>query len=136
MCGRGNALRFAFLLILSNLVTGCETWSTAKTWQNDEQKVMTQLREPEALRRPAHSILVYEGDIKGRRYVALGDIEVTVRRYPFSKVTPTRDLVRAALQRKAADMGANALIHVRYSRVGSDALSRRIMQGRARAIRF
>lgn len=82
------------------------------------------------------SILVMEGDITDRAYTVLGDIKVTVNKTTIFNKDPSRALVDEELREKAAKMGANAVIMVRYGTVGVSMMSWGSLDGQGRAIKF
>lgn len=81
-------------------------------------------------------VVVTENDITDRPYRSLGDIEVTVRKWTLFDADPTKEKVAEALREKAAGMGADAVILVRYGTVGIGAFSWGQMDGNGRAVQF
>ena len=84
----------------------------------------------------AASITISTGDITDRPYRSLGDISVTVSKWTIFDPDPTQALVNAALHEKAAKLGANAVVLVRYGTVGISAFSWGKLDGSGRAIAF
>lgn len=82
------------------------------------------------------AVIVTENDITDRPYRSLGDIEVTVRKWTIFDADPTQAKVADALREKAAEMGADAVILVRYGTVGIGAFSWGQMDGSGRAVQF
>jgi hypothetical protein len=83
-----------------------------------------------------NAVIVTENDITNRPYMALGDIEVTVKKWTIFDADPTRDMVTAALRKKAAEMGADAVVLARYGTVGIGVMSWGQMDGQGRAVVF
>jgi hypothetical protein len=81
-------------------------------------------------------VVVTENDIANRPYVALGDIEVTVKKWTIFDADPTRDMITEALRQKAAEMGADAVVLARYGTVGIGFWSWGQMDGQGRAVAF
>jgi hypothetical protein len=81
-------------------------------------------------------IILSEGDITDRPYRSLGDIEVTVKKWTIFDKDPTREMVAQALKEKAAKMGADAVVLVRYGTVGIGFTSWGQMDGQGRAVVF
>ena len=81
-------------------------------------------------------VILTEGDITNRPYRSLGDIDVTVKKWTIFDADPTRELVGKALQEKAAAMGADAVVLVRYGTVGIGFTSWGQMDGQGRAVAF
>lgn len=86
--------------------------------------------------KPASEVIVTENDITDRPYVSLGDISVTVSKWTIFDKDPTQAMVAAALQQKAAEMGADAVVLARYGTVGIGAFSWGEMEGKGRAVVF
>jgi hypothetical protein len=72
----------------------------------------------------------------GRPYLVLGDIEVTLRQQGSFGELPDEHLVDRELRRRAAEMGAHAVILVHYGRMGSSWWSWNELKGVGRAIRY
>lgn len=81
-------------------------------------------------------VILTEGDITNRPYRSLGDIDVTVKKWTIFDADPTREQVAAALKEKAAAMGADAVVLVRYGTVGIGLMSWGQMDGQGRAVAF
>ena len=77
-----------------------------------------------------------ESDILDRSYKSLGDIDVTVNKTTMFHPAPTREQVNEKLREKAAALGADAVILVRYGTVGISALSYGALEGKGRAVVF
>lgn len=81
-------------------------------------------------------LLVTEKDITNRRYRSLGDIQVTVSKNSIFDNDPTPARVDEALRIKAAEMGADAVILVRYGTVGIGLWSWGTLDGNGRAVAY
>ena len=89
--------------------------------------------------RPAKApsqILVTENDITNKKYRVIGDIEVNVNKSTIFNEDPTRTHVDAELREKAAAMGADAVVLVRYGTVGVGLMSWGSLDGKGRAVQF
>lgn len=82
------------------------------------------------------SIVITTGDITDRPYRSLGDISVTVSKWTIFDADPTPEKVNDALRAKAAELGANAVVLVRYGTVGIGALTWGKLDGSGRAVAF
>jgi len=82
------------------------------------------------------AVLLTEGDITDRPYRAVDDIEVVVRKATIFNTDPTKEDVAKALRAKAAEIGADAVILVRYGTVGIGIASWGQMEGNGRAVVF
>jgi hypothetical protein len=108
------------------LLAGCATWSYGDVKQTGAVRPPTN----------ASAVIVTEGDIADRPYEVLGDISATVNKTTIFHSDPTRELVAAALKERAAGIGADAVILVRYGTVGLNGLSWGALDGKGRAVAF
>ena len=81
-------------------------------------------------------ITLTEGDITDRPYQSLGDIKVDLQKWTIFDKDPTREMIADALKKKAAEMGADAVVLVRYGTVGLGAFTWGEMDGQGRAVVF
>jgi uncharacterized protein YbjQ (UPF0145 family) len=84
----------------------------------------------------AQDIVITETDISDRNYKVLGEIEVTVSKHTLFNRNPTQEDVNEELRKEAAEMGADAVILVRYGTVGVSLVSWGSLNGKGRAIVF
>lgn len=136
-----SAAKFLVLLLTSGLLAGCGTYATSSVTPTPGAAPQSQsTAAPAAQAAPAarapEQVIVSENDMADRRYTSLGDISVTVRKWTLFDADPTRERVARALQEKAAEMGADAVIFVRYGTVGIGLFSWGQMDGQGRAVRF
>lgn len=111
------------------LLGGCATWSHS-----------TVDSAPAAAGAPAKAtsaaqVQVLESD-SSRKYTSLGDITVTVNKTTVFHPAPTRELVNQALKEKAAEIGADAVVLVRYGTVGVSLMSWGSLEGKGRAVKY
>ncbi|MDT0137743.1 hypothetical protein [Acidovorax sp. PRC11] len=128
-----NFTRIASIACLAAACTGCATWSTSNVDASsaDAKDAMQTL----AARSPAE-VRVTDGDVVDQRYVSLGDITVTVNKTTVFHPNPTREQVNEKLREKAAELGADAVIFVRYGAGGMSLVSWNSLEGKGRAIKF
>jgi len=127
---RDSTRSIALFGMLSILVSGCATWSTSSVDSGDRQVAsVAQPTSPE-------KVLLTENDITDRKYLSLGDITVTVNKTTLFHSNPTKEQVNQKLREKAAELGADGVILVRYGSVGASPLSWGSLEGKGRAIRF
>jgi len=119
-------------LLLVFFVVGCSSWSTSSVNNRNSSYSASQAA---AERLPAN-IMITETDLPSRRYETLGDIDVTVNKTTIFNKDPTREMVNEKLQEKAAKLGADAVILVRYGTVGVSFTSWGSLDGKGRAVRF
>jgi hypothetical protein len=78
----------------------------------------------------------HRGDITNRPYQIIKDIDVTVSKPNVFADDPTQAQVAAELKKRAAEMGADAVIFVRYGALGMGLFNWGEMKGRGRAVVF
>ena len=123
--------RFIIAAALLLLLQACGTYSTSSMTPAagvSDKIVLAQ--------KSVDQILVTDKDILDRNYTSLGDISVTVRKVTLFDSDPTPEKVNEALKERAAEMGADAIILVRYGTIGISALSWGQMEGNGRAVVF
>src|SRR5262249_11579229 len=81
-------------------------------------------------------VVLTEDDITDRPYVVIEDIEVTVSKPNIFADDPTRADVAGELRKKAAQLGADAVVLARYGTVGMGVFTWGKMSGRGRAVVF
>src|SRR5438094_2752605 len=100
-----NSRNMALAALSAALLAGCATWSTGSV-DRREQAVAAKPTDPAR-------ITITEGDVS-RKYTSLGDVSVTVNKTTVFNKDPTREMVNDKLKEKAAELGADAVILVRY----------------------
>jgi uncharacterized protein YbjQ (UPF0145 family) len=113
-------------------LSGCATWSTNSV-DNTPQHAQTQTAATPV--NPAR-VRVTDSDIVDQRYSSLGDITVTVNKTTIFHPDPTREMVNDKLREKAAEMGADAVILVRYGTGGISLMSWGSLEGKGRAVKL
>src|SRR5690349_14024080 len=116
--------RIALTIGLLAALSGCASWSTASVDHDAQEAARVQ------------RVKVIEGDITDHKYVSLGDITATVNKTTIFNASPTREMVAAKLQERAAQLGADAVIFVRYGDVGVSLMSWGSLEGKGRAVKF
>ncbi|MGD0191006.1 MAG: hypothetical protein ABSD74_09720 [Rhizomicrobium sp.] len=122
---------FAACVAVSTLAA-CATWSTGHVTPASTGGSAQSQAAPTS----ADSIVVTENDINNRPYTVLGDIKVTVNKTTIFNKDPTHDDINAALREKAAKLGADAVVLVRYGTVGVGFMSWGELDGQGRAVKF
>lgn len=116
-------------------LTGCATWSTSSV-DNSSADIKTTAEAAPAQKKAPGQILITDTDVVDRRYASLGDISVTVNKTTIFHPEPTRELVNDKLREKAAELGADAVILVRYGNGGISLMSWGSLEGKGRAVKF
>jgi len=86
--------------------------------------------------KPPNSILVTSEDITDRPYRTIGDITVSVDKWTLINPDPTPEDVDRALQSEASELGADAVVLVRYGGIGIGPLTWGRLEGKGRAVVF
>ncbi|MBO6784203.1 MAG: hypothetical protein JJ899_13170 [Alphaproteobacteria bacterium] len=138
-------LRSLTLVALAGLLlAACSTYSSTTVSKPGEEQSRTEtdptvVRADVASDRPATNpadIILTKDDITDRSYEVIGDIKVTVNKTTIFHSDPTPEKVDERLREKAAELGADAVILVRYGSVGVSALSWGSLDGQGRAVFF
>jgi len=129
----GQKLRFASIIFVGGIsLAGCATWSTSGVTPSGGSQSAAVTHPPRA----PESIIVTERDITDRAYNSLGDVSVTVNKTTIFNADPTPELVNQKLREKAAAIGADAVIQVRYGTPGISFFSWGSLDGKGRAVSF
>lgn len=81
-------------------------------------------------------IVITTEDITDRPYRVIGDIEVTVSKNTIFDSDPTPAKADQELRAEAAQLGADAVILVRYGDVGISLFSWGVLEARGRAVAY
>jgi hypothetical protein len=120
----------------------CSTWSHSEVKPNTggagntPQSASTSVETPKVAATNPASIIVTKEDITDRKYTVLGDIKVTVNKTTLFHDDPTPALVDEELKSKAAELGADAVILIRYGTPGVSLFSWGSLDGQGRAVKF
>lgn len=127
-------MRFLLLLASVSVLAGCATWSTSSV---DNKAVETQTTTAVSPGKTAISaIRITDTDLVDTKYTSLGDITVNVNKTTAFHPNPTPEIVNAKLQEKAYELGADAVILVRYGQGGITFFSWGSLEGKGRAVRY
>lgn len=113
-------------------LTGCaSTWSSSNVDNASSTSTEVALAPTDE-----NEVIITDKDITDRKYEVLGDISVNVNKTTVFNANPTEEMVNEKLKEKAATLGANAVVLVRYGKGGVSLFSWGSLQGKGRAIRF
>lgn len=136
---------FAMLAAAAFVLTACSTYSSTSVTKPDAKPAET-ATDPTAAqaavttseRAPTNpaSVIITKDDITDRPYDVIGDIKVTVNKTTIFHADPTPALVDERLKEKAGELGADAVILVRYGSVGVSVFSWGSLDGQGRAVFF
>ena len=82
------------------------------------------------------TVLMYDLDITDRPYTRLGEVSVNVTKLNPWGEDPTQAEAEAKLKEEAVKKGADALIYVRYTKVGVSYNRWSGIEGKAQAVKF
>ncbi|WP_263832408.1 YbjQ family protein [Sulfurospirillum oryzae] len=83
-----------------------------------------------------NNILMYELDITDRPYASLGEVSASVTKINPWGEEPKQEAVEAKLKEEALKKGADALIYVRYTKLGASWNRLSGIEGKAQAVKF
>ncbi|MEF9964650.1 MAG: hypothetical protein RR779_09790 [Comamonas sp.] len=113
-------------------LTGCASWSSTRVEQNNGDVATTKVSE----KTRAQDIILTDQDMPDRQYKSLGDIIVNVNKTTIFHPSPTPEMVNEKLREQGAELGADAVILIRYGKVGVSFVSWGTLEGKGRAIKF
>jgi hypothetical protein len=125
----------AAVCISAVVLAGCASWSTANVDTRNADAPRDAAVANGARKSPSQ-VQLTDKDVNDRQYVSLGDISVTVNKTTVFNADPTPAMVDEKLREKAAEMGADAVILVRYGKGGVSLMSWGSLEGKGRAVRF
>jgi len=128
-----NYSKFATAIVLAAALSSCGTRSSSSVAAPEGAAAPT---AGKLAKTDPTALLVTDKDITDRKYHSLGDIKVTVSKNTIFDSDPTPAKVDEALRAKAAEMGADAVILVRYGTVGVSLLSWGSLDGNGRAVAY
>lgn len=98
------------------VLVGCSAYRTDASVTTDDgarTHYPTETKVP--ANQAATSVQILEGPLPaGQKYASLGKIEVSVKKLTVFHKDPTREQANEALVVKARDLGANAVVNVKY----------------------
>ncbi len=129
-------MKYAFLVTVLIAVSGCSgTWSNTNVEAAPGTSGVA-ANTATAVKKDPASIVVTKADITDKPYNVIADIEVTVNKTTIFHPDPTPELVDQKLREEAAELGADAVVLVRYGSVGMSLLSWGSLDGKGRAVAF
>ena len=125
-------MKIILTALLAASLTGCATWSTSSV---DSKSADTAV-STQAKKTPPSSVVITDKDIPDRKYQSLGDLTATVNKTTIFNADPTQEMVNEKLREKASELGADAVILVRYGNGGMSLMSWGSLEGKGRAVKF
>ena len=125
-------MKIILTALLAASLTGCATWSTSSV---DSKSVDTAVSTQVKKTLPS-SVVITDKDIPARKYQSLGDIPAAVNKTTIFNADPTQEMVNEKLREMASELGADAVILVRYGNGGMSLMSWGSLEGKGRAVKF
>ena len=125
-------MKIILTALLAASLTGCATWSTSSV---DSKSADTAV-STQAKKTPPSSVVITDKDIPDRKYQSLGDITAAVNKTTIFNADPTQEMVNEKLREMASELGADAVILVRYGNGGMSLMSWGSLEGKGRAVKF
>jgi hypothetical protein len=82
------------------------------------------------------TVLMYDLDITDRPYTSLGEVSASMTKLNPWGEEPTQAQIEAKLKEEAVKKGADALIFVRYTKLGASWNRLSGLEGKAQAVKF
>ena len=123
-----------FALVIVGFLSGCATWSTSSI-ENKDMSAQESSQNAISKKTPSQ-IYLTDKNVVDRPYKSLGDITATVNKTTIFHPNPTREMVNEKLQKEASELGADAVILIRYGDGGISLMSWGSLEGKGRAIKY
>jgi len=130
------------VLILALGLSGCATWSNSNVGQDrapapgEPLTASAPAKPVNPASTPIGEIPVVEGEIDGRSYEVIQDLEVAVHKTLVFLPDPTPAQAEQKLREAAAEVGADAVVQARYSPVRVTFVSWGTLEATGKAVRF
>ena len=132
--------KYVLLVVGCMILSACATRSSSTvTEPGAKQESTLDLPKEVTSNRPETDpakIILTKDDITDRKYEVIGDIKATVSKTTIFNSDPTPEKVDEELREEAAELGADAVILIRYGSVGVSVFSWGSLSGQGRAIYF
>jgi hypothetical protein len=131
----GEAMvRWGVTALIVMMMSGCSmSWNF---WSQNAPKTPQDQKAQNVQIALKPSILMYELDITDRPYKNLGEVSATDTKLNPWGEEPTQANVEAQLKAEAIKVGADALIFVRYTKLGASWNRISGIEGKAQAVKF
>lgn len=97
-------LRLVSTAVCLSIVTGCASYRTSSNIPEGQLQTIPS----------AKTVLITEDALPNRKYKVIGPIEVSVKKLTMFHKDPTKEQADIALSEKAKQIGADAVIDVKY----------------------
>lgn len=116
--------------------SGCSMSFNYNFWSQKAPETPAPIVVTEAKIALPNTVLMYDLDITDRPYTSLGEVSVTLTKLNPWGEEPTQAEVETKLKDEAVKKGADALIYVRYTKLGASWNRLSGIEGKAQAVKF
>ncbi|AOO63848.1 hypothetical protein [Sulfurospirillum halorespirans] len=116
--------------------SGCSMSFNYNFWSQKAPETPTPTVVTEAKIALPSTVLMYDLDITDRPYTSLGEVSVTLTKLNPWGEEPTQTEAETKLKEEAVKKGADALIYVRYTKLGASWNRLSGIEGKAQAVKF
>ena len=127
--------QWMLLVMCLGLFSGCTMSFNYNFWSQKAPEAPAPVVTEVKIAVPSQ-VLLYDLDITDRPYTTLGEVSASVTKLNPWGEEPTQAQVEAKLKEEAAKKGADALIYVRYTKVGVSYNRWNGIEGKAQAVKF
>lgn len=117
------------------LFSGCSMSFNYNFWSQKAPETPAPVVKEVKIALPS-TVLMYDLDITDRPYTSLGEVSVSMTKLNPWGEEPTQAQVEAKLKEEAVKKGADALIFVRYNKLGASWNRLSGIEGKAQAVKF
>ena len=117
------------------LFSGCSMSFNYNFWSQKAPETPAPVVKEVKIALPS-TVLMYDLDITDRPYTSLGEVSVSMTKLNPWGEEPTQAQVEAKLKEEAVKKGADALIFVRYTKLGASWNRLSGLEGKAQAVKF
>ena len=126
--------QWMILVLTTALFSGCSLNLNFWSQKTPEKTTMKEVVETKSIL--PSQVLLYDLDILDGPYKPLGEVSVSLTKLNPWAQEPTHMDVEAKLKEEAAKKGADALIFVRYTKLGASWNRLSGVEGKAQAVKF
>ena len=127
--------QWGVMLICLGFFSGCSMSFSYNFWSQKAPQTPAPLIKEVNIALPS-TLLMYELDITDRPYAPLGEVSVSMTKLNPWGDEPTQEQVEAQLKEEGMNKGADALIYVRYTKLGASWNRVSGFEGKAQAVKF
>lgn len=124
------------MIVCLGFFSGCATMSfNYNFWSQKAPETPAPIVSEVKITLPSQ-VLLYDLDITDRPYASLGEVSANMTKLNPWGEEPTQEKVEAKLKEEAVKKGADALIYVRYTKLGASWNRLSGIEGKAQAVKF